>query len=93
MTESALQIPHLTQTVDEWLELILFAARAFGSRRHLESREQYAEMMTGGGPGRGGAHLARVGIEWQGSLGRCRRSTSWCAVAVVLLARARRWCG
>lgn len=59
MTESALQIPHLTQTVDEWLELILFAARAFGSRGHLGAREQYAEVLAGGGPGRGV-------LTWQG---------------------------
>lgn len=90
MTESALQMPHFTQTVDGWLELISFAARAFGSRGHLGSREQRERVRAGGGPGRGGAHLARVGIEWQGSLGRCRRSTSWRAVEVVLLARARK---
>lgn len=67
MTESALQMPHFTQTVDGWLELISFAARAFGSRRHLGSREQRERVRAGGrtregggsSPGKGGNRMAR----------------------------------
>lgn len=44
-----------------------------------------------GGWTRGGANLARVGIEWLGSLGRGRRSTSWRAVDGDPLARDRKW--
>lgn len=67
MTESALQIPHLTQTFGGWLAMSMFAARTSGSHEHLESREQRERVRVGrwgpggggGLPGKGGNRMAR----------------------------------
>lgn len=83
MTESALQIPHLTQTVDEWLAMTPVACE--GNSLVRAPCITRAGRMVGGRWGSGAAHPAVAGRGWRGRLGRCRRSTSWCAVGAEMI--------
>lgn len=74
MTESALQIPHLTQTVDG----LVSQGFILGEDIRLARASSITRVARAGDAWwgrRGGAHQVTAGIGWRGSQGRCRRST------------------